>query len=105
LRPASWNEINLQQCNAHANPLAAKDELKTAQTGLYEGPGRQSGRLASLMLSALGHGVQRVGIQRCGALIVGLYFPSLTSATTLAAVLPIAVCVAREHSRFLVKTK
>src|SRR5438445_8290948 len=88
MRPASWNEIDLHQCNAHDSPLAAKDELKTAQTGLYEGPGRQSGRLASLMLSALGHGVQRAGIQHCGALIVGLYFPSLTSTTSLAAVLP-----------------
>jgi len=62
--------------------------LKKAKTGLFDGRRLQSGRLASLMLSALGHGVQRVGIQRSVALVVGLYFPSLTSTTSLAAVLP-----------------
>src|SRR6266478_4960185 len=77
------------QCSCQS--LTSKDELKTPQTSLYEGAGRQSGRLASLMLSALGHGVQRVGILHCGDICSRLYFPSLTGSTSLATMLPIPV--------------
>src|SRR6266446_10983338 len=57
------------------------------------------------MPSASGHCVQQAGIAHGGGAVVVPYFPSLTNTTPLADVLPIRVCVAREHSRFLVKTQ